>query len=707
MIGSYAPLLVALSIIVACAASYSALDLAGRTAAARGRSRRWWLLGGALAMGIGIWSMHFTGMLAFRLHAGHAGGMAGPHGAGGEAALPMTYDMPRMLLSVLVAVLASALALWVVSRERAVRLPAWLGAGLAMGAAICGMHYIGMASLRVPATLTHRPPLVLASVAVAVLASFAALGLAFRLRDERGGVPVAGRLAAAVVMGLAIAGMHYTAMAAAVFTPRPEGAFAVPSGAVLATDGLAGAVLVGTLVVLVLALLGAALDRWLTERLRAAAEHERLYRAARTAREEADAANALLRDQAAELEEQAAELEEQAAELEQQVETAQTLAAELEMANAALHARGEVLETALERERLILDSLPDLTHVFDHDWHFRYLNPRAAAAARAGGLDPARLIGRPVLDAYPFLRGSRFELESRRAVAEGRVVEYEERYLGDGRWYEMRVVPTMDGAVALARDVTDRRRAADAERAARAAAEAASRAKSDFLGTMSHELRTPLNAIGGYAELLALGLRGPVTGPQLEDLTRIQRAQRHLLGLVNDVLDFARLEAGSVELAADVVPLADVVAHAHALVAPQLEHKGLHYEAALDGAVAWADRERVEQIVLNLLSNALKFTPAGGTVRVHAGVEGAQACLHVRDTGPGIPASAHEAIFQPFVQLSTGLTRTSEGSGLGLAISRDLARAMGGDVTVESVPGDGATFTLRLPAVPATHAAAR
>ena len=704
MIGTYAPLLVALSIVVACAASYSALELAGRTAAARGQPRRWWLAGGALAMGIGIWSMHFTGMLAFRLHAGNG---TGPHGASGAAALPMTYDMPRMLLSVLVAVLASALALWVVSRERAVRLPAWLGAGLAMGAAICGMHYIGMASLHVPATLTHRPSLVLASIAVAVLASFAALGLAFRLRDERGGVPVVGRLAAAVVMGLAIAGMHYTAMAAADFTPRPADALAVSSGAVLATNGLAGAVVVGTLVILVLALLGTALDRWLAERLRAAAEHERLYRAARTAREEADAANALLQDHAAELENQAAELEEQAAELEQQVETAQLLAAELEEANAALQARGDALEAALARERAILESLPDLTHVFDRDWRFRYLNPVAAAAARAGGLDPARLIGRLVLDAYPFLRGSRFEAEGRRAVAEGRPVEYEEYYPGDGRWYETRVVPTADGAVVLARDVTARRRAADAERAARAAAEAASRAKSDFLGTMSHELRTPLNAIGGYAQLMELGLRGPVTEAQLEDLTRIQRAQRHLLGLVNDVLDFARIEAGSVELVPDVVPLGDVVAHAHAMVAPQLAHKGLRYEAALDGAVAWADRERVEQIVLNLLSNALKFTPTGGAVRVHAEVDGAHACLHVCDTGPGIPASAHEAIFQPFVQLSTGLTRTSEGSGLGLAISRDLARAMGGDLTVHSAPAAGAIFTLRLPAVPAPYDAPR
>jgi signal transduction histidine kinase len=304
-----------------------------------------------------------------------------------------------------------------------------------------------------------------------------------------------------------------------------------------------------------------------------------------------------------------------------------------------------------------------------------------------------------------------------RAVREGVAVHDEliecERPDGSRFLVEVNAAPVRGGdgrviaGVVVFSDVTARQRTEEAERAARAAAEGASRAKSDFLGTMSHELRTPLNAIGGYVQLLEMELRGPVTEAQRLDLSRITRAQRHLLGLVNDVLDFARIEAGTVAYATDVVPLADVVTHAHALVAPQLADKGLRYTGDVDGVAAWADRERVEQIVLNVLANAVKFTPVGGAIDVRADVEGAQACLHVRDTGPGIPASAHEAIFQPFVQLSTGLTRTSEGSGLGLAISRDLARAMGGDVTVESVPGDGATFTLRLPAVPATHAAAR
>ena len=823
MTGTHRPLLVALSILIACAASYTALDLAGRTAAARGIARRWWLVGGALAMGIGIWSMHFTGMLAYRVHATDQPG---------SPALPMTYDVPRMLLSVLVAVLASALALSVVSRQRTVGLAGRVGAGLAMGAAICGMHYIGMASLHVPAALYHRAELVLASIGVAVVASFAALALAFRLRDERGGVPVMGRLAACVVMGLAITGMHYTAMMAAVFAPSPHEHVPVAAGAVLATDGLAGAVGVGTLIILALALLGAALDRWLSARLRAADEHARLYREAQAAREQAEAANTMLQEQAVELENQAAELEEQAAELEQQVEMAQSLAADLEHVNAELRARGEALEAALARERLILESLPDGTYVFDREWRFRYINPVAGASLRAGGLDPARMIGRMVLDALPHLRATPFETESRRALAEGRPVAYEERYAGDGRWYETRVVPTGDGALVLARDVTDRRRVEaerdaerallgtvlsqlpvgviiaeapsgrillqteevarmwgrstrsrdveayaddwvgyhpdgrpyaphewplaravregasvrdeliecerpdgsrfltevsaapvhdgeghpiagvvvfsdvtarqrteEAERAARAAAEGASRAKSDFLGTMSHELRTPLNAIGGYVQLLEMELRGPVTEAQRLDLSRITRAQRHLLGLVNDVLDFARIEAGTVAYATDVVPLADVVVHAHALVAPQLAEKGLRYTGQVDGVTAWADRERVEQIVLNVLANAVKFTPAGGAIDVRADADGDRVRVHVRDTGPGIAAGEQDAIFQPFVQLSSGLTRTGEGAGLGLAISRDLARAMGGDLTVHSAPGAGATFTLHLPAV--------
>jgi signal transduction histidine kinase/PAS domain-containing protein len=235
---------------------------------------------------------------------------------------------------------------------------------------------------------------------------------------------------------------------------------------------------------------------------------------------------------------------------------------------------------------------------------------------------------------------------------------------------------------------------------ARAEAEAANRAKSDFLAVMSHELRTPLNAIGGYAELLEMGIRGPVTPQQGEDLRRIQASQRHLLGLVNEVLNYARIETGSVHYDIAEVPLAAVVASVEPLVAPQLATKGLSYtvKSRDPSPVARADREKVRQVLLNLLSNAIKFTERGGGVEVACDSTDGHARISVRDTGAGIAKHELARVFEPFVQVNASLTRTQEGAGLGLAISRDLARGMGGDLTAESEPGVGSTFILSLPA---------
>jgi signal transduction histidine kinase len=238
----------------------------------------------------------------------------------------------------------------------------------------------------------------------------------------------------------------------------------------------------------------------------------------------------------------------------------------------------------------------------------------------------------------------------------------------------------------------------DAERA-RADAEAANQAKSDFLATMSHELRTPLNAIAGYTELLEMELRGPITDEQRDDLRRIRRSQRHLLALVNDVLNFARLDTGHLEYDLAVVPLAETLSEVEAMVAPQVQAKGLDYQLQLPPAdlSVYADREKLQQIVVNLLSNAVKFTAAGGRIAVGCSAADATVAITVADTGRGIAPDKLEVIFEPFVQVERALTRETEGSGLGLAISRQLARAMHGDVTVTSELGAGSTFTLTLP----------
>ena len=234
---------------------------------------------------------------------------------------------------------------------------------------------------------------------------------------------------------------------------------------------------------------------------------------------------------------------------------------------------------------------------------------------------------------------------------------------------------------------------------ARGVAEAASRAKSEFLAVMSHELRTPLNAISAYAELIEMGVHGPVTAEQRADLARIQRGHRHLMGLINGVLNYSRLEAGAVHYEVRDVALDEVLATCEALVAPQASAKRL--ALTFDGCDAEltvrTDGDKLQQIVLNLLSNAVKFTEPGGHVTLGCTPGIDAVAITVSDTGHGIPPEHLERIFEPFVQVDSRLTRTHEGVGLGLAISRDLARGMGGDLTVESSLGSGSTFTLLLP----------
>jgi signal transduction histidine kinase len=235
---------------------------------------------------------------------------------------------------------------------------------------------------------------------------------------------------------------------------------------------------------------------------------------------------------------------------------------------------------------------------------------------------------------------------------------------------------------------------------ARTAAESANLAKSEFLAVMSHELRTPLNAIGGYAELIQLGIHGPVTIQQAKALARIQESQRHLLGLINGVLNYSRVEAGHVSYALAEVSLDEVLSTCEGLIEPQVRGKQLALHYASNVCLnARADREKVEQIVLNLLSNAVKFTEPGGSITVDCGtVDERTVAIRVTDTGHGIPADKLDLVFQPFVQIDSKLTRTQEGTGLGLAISRDLARGMGGDLTAVSTLDAGSTFTVTLPA---------
>ena len=353
--------------------------------------------------------------------------------------------------------------------------------------------------------------------------------------------------------------------------------------------------------------------------------------------------------------------------------------------------------------RLFVES-PLPMWIFDVET-FRFLDANHAAL-RQYGYSLKELLGMTVSDIRPPEDVPRFEhlvRQSVRTAAEVRGMFRHRRKDGT----EMDVEVTTQEAdfhgrpalLVLAADVTEREQMLRAEREARTVAEEANTAKMNFLATMSHELRTPLNAIGGYSELLEMGIHGPLSAQQLDAIQRIRRSQRHLLGLINDVLNFAKLSAGRVEYDLREVRVNEVLDALEPLVSVTMQKRAQQYERAGcdDTLRVRADAEKMQQVLLNLLSNAIKFSPQGGRIRVVCEASGDQVRVCVRDSGPGVPVDRQELIFEPFVQVNRALNSPHEGTGLGLSISRDLAVAMQGTLTVENQAGGGACFTLSLP----------
>jgi PAS domain S-box-containing protein len=366
----------------------------------------------------------------------------------------------------------------------------------------------------------------------------------------------------------------------------------------------------------------------------------------------------------------------------------------------------ERLRGSEERFRLLIENVRDYG-IFTLDLEGRVATWNAGAQ-RISGYASDEIIGKHFSVFYPAednaVQKPEHELEIVRR--DGRFEEegWRIRKNGERFWSNVVITAIYDsegkivGYAKVTRDLSERREAmerslADARRVA--AAESANKAKSDFLTAMSHELRTPLNAIGGYAELLSMGLGGTVSSEQGEYLDRIRRSQQHLLGIINDILNFSRIEAGQVTYDIRAVSLRDVVEDVVPMIVPQVEGKGIRISTDVGPVVVQADRGKLEQVLLNLLSNAAKFT-AHGEIHVSSFVDQDRAGLRVRDTGVGIPADKLAAIFEPFVQVGRSLTTPHEGTGLGLAISRDLARAMGGELSVTSEMGKGTTFSVTL-----------
>jgi PAS domain S-box-containing protein len=369
----------------------------------------------------------------------------------------------------------------------------------------------------------------------------------------------------------------------------------------------------------------------------------------------------------------------------------------------------EMLRQSEERFRLLVQSVRDYAiFMLDPDGHVMSWN---AGAERINGYTPEEIVGRHFSTFYPpaDLEAGKPAWELETAARDGKFEEEGWRMRKDGSAFWASVLITslrgadgkLIGFTKVTRDLTERRAAQErlmADERRIAEAEAASRARSEFLAAMSHELRTPINATLGYTELMEMEVAGPVTPQQRDYLARIRRTQQHLLGIITDLLNYSRIEAGQMEYDLAPVPVAGIIETVLLMVEPQALAKDL---ALARGPcppelMAMADRAKAEQIVLNLLGNAVKFTPAGGTVTIGCEVEGARVAITVADTGEGIPEDQQASIFEPFVQLGRSLTSGHEGTGLGLAISRDLARAMDGDLTVRSAPGEGAVFKLWL-----------
>ena len=483
MTAHYDPILVVTSVAIGIFASYVALQMAVRLRAPSRAANRWWWLGAPIAMGLGIWSMHFIGMLAFHLPA------------------PVRYDGALVALSVAVPIAASTLGLYTASRP-SLRLQVLGLASLCMGVAISGMHYIGMASMRLPAVIVWRPSLVALSVAVAIAASFAALSMAFRLSRAATGVSDWSKLGAAVLMGTAISGMHYTGMAAAHFVPA---ALATDTDALaLQTTGVAIAVVVGTVILLSMALAGAAFD---------------------------DRARLLAREQ---------------------------------------HARGE--------------------------------------------------------------------------------------------------------------------------------AEAANRLKDEFLATLSHELRTPLNVILGRTQMLRLHAADP--GRVSDAANTIARNAEALRHVVEDLLDVSRMTLGGIHLDLQLIDMTDLLTAACESLRAGARAKGIALTVASsrDLPRVVGDRARLQQVIWNLLTNAVKFTPEGGQVRAELRQDGPHLVLSVTDTGRGIEADFLPHVFEMFRQAESSGSRTEGGLGIGLSIVKRLVELHGGTASATSAgAGRGATFSVRLP----------
>ncbi|MBX3022998.1 MAG: PAS domain S-box protein [Bdellovibrionales bacterium] len=727
---------------------------------ARGRAKNWWLSCAALAMGFGIWSMHFIGMLAFEM-----------------PDMAMAYDVPLMVLSILVAIGASALALFIISRD-IVPMGSIISGGVAMAAAIAGMHYIGMYSMRMSAVIQWNVYLVVLSVLTALGASFGALFVLIRLRSKV--VQLWQMLLASVLMGFAIAGMHYIGMLAATFVHTPS--VGIEDSNLMVTSNLTFTVIAATLFILGIALassmgqkilnrnskrardiLGQSEERFRrlveavkeyaifmldaegnittwnsgAERITGYSEKEILgrhlsifytpeERNSRAAEDELRAAKA-----AGHFECEAPRVRKDGSvywanvvlaalydgegnvvgfskvtrDITQSKESQRLLYESNEELEKRVGLRTRALEQRERQLRTITDAVPVLLAQLDLRETFLFANEAFCEWTTPG----QSVVGKQMREVLGEENYQAAVSYVRRAL-QGEVVSYERQagahekhmFLNVTLVPEFESVGVVSGLILVATDITKHKEIEAELKRAKESAEVANATKSAFLANMSHEIRTPLGAVLGFSELLIDDNMS--ASERLNSLEVIKRNGRLLSTIINDILDLSKVEAGRMEIEIVEVVFSEVMTEIGSVLNLKAAEKGIALMITSEGvvpSVIKTDPSRLRQVLLNVVGNAIKFTNQG-TVHVRIktvlGESGrSQLAFSVTDSGEGIAAEQIERLFTPFTQADASTTRRFGGTGLGLALSRKLAMALGGDVKLtDTALGKGSTFTVTI-----------
>lgn len=662
MLENYNLPLVFLSVGIAFLASYTAVDLALRINSATGRARKFWHVSGSIAMGIGVWGMHFIGMLAFKLP------------------ISVSYDISLTFISFLLAALASMVVLWVMSRSD-LRWPVLFLSSVIMSMGISSMHYVGMLAMQIEPSVQHDSLLFILSFVVAIIVSFVALSIIYRLglsKDKINNFRV--KLVCAMSMTAAISGMHYTGMAAAIF---PSEIATVADSFGLGGDWLATLVGIGVVMVLLSSSIAAIVDSRFADQ------------------------NMLMVNKLKELN---IKLITHANSLTQIMVEKEAALSAVKVSNDELTQAKEFAERSSAELAGYLEAIDQhaLISVTDKRGRIVQVNEKFI---QVSGYCREELLNQDHRIINSGTHPKEFFVEMWRTLSQGNTWRDEicnRAKNGELYWIDTAIVPLKDENNKIIRylsvrvDVTRYKNIESKLLHTMDAAEAANEAKSRFLANMSHEIRTPMNSILGMAHLLR---RSEMNDQQLGHIANIQRSSQHLLTIINDVLDLSKIEAGKIKVIAQDFYLQEVLDDVSSQFSHLLNDKdiALDFDISLDISQPFCgDSLRVSQILLNYVSNAIKFTEKGKiVVSVQLVEEDDAGCLvrfNVRDTGIGIDKKEIKVLFHPFNQVDSSPTRKYGGTGLGLAVSKELAELMGGEAGVESQLGVGSDFwfTVRL-----------